>query len=348
MINNNIDVNVKLHGQYKLSVIENNKVVYTTPWSNNTILSCGLVDLYTYSIPEVINYLDLGTDTSLSGVEGYGLAGVVTQSVLSNIKFDNFETYQYNVSSKTYHATFTTPKVTIPIIIAEFAIKRDSTNAFARNVFSQSYSLQKNQLVNFEYRLTLNWSTVTTTSLPVTGNNTSYTYNIPITSTTYNIPYDRVYYNNNILRIINGIYKTDQTTDLNYIIPPMGDAYFPGAYSTSLGKNFSDFIPEEIATGIDNVNRKYSVSTQYKLKLGAETIINNQGVNSNTNALLLVKDGNTNIPTNKFNITYLAYPIILYKEYNKCVSGIGQKEYVTARENTVSLIYNYTWQEYSL
>lgn len=350
MINNNIDINVKLHGQYKFTVMEDNEIVYTSPWSNNTILSSGLVDLYTYSIPEIIKSLDIGTSTELPGVSGYGLSGVMTQSVLSSIGVTNFETFQYDVSSKTYHATFTTSKVTAPITISEFAIKRNKTNAFARNVFEYSYKLERNQLVNFEYRLTLHWSTVTTTNLPITGNSTSYTYTIPITSSTYNIPYDRVYYNNNILRIISGVYKNNQSAELNYIIPEMGSVTFPDVYSTSLGKRVSDFKPTKISNNLDNINRKYSVHTQYALKIDNESISNNKGINSATNTLLLVKDGNGDIPRNKFNITYLAYPITLYQDYLKCITNgvladTGQQEQSVIRKNIFYINYKYTWGE---
>ena len=339
MIHENINIDRKLRGQYRFSVLEDNNIVYSTPWCNNTILSSGLIDLYSYDIPTILNYLDIGTSRSLSGSLGYKLSGVIASSEFSNIKRDIVESYNDSISSRLYIASFTTKKALTSFDINEFAIKRDTGIAFARNVFTLPYSITTGQYINFEYRLAVVWSATHTGNMQVEGNTKTYTYSIPITSTTYNIPYENVYYKNNYLILINKIYNSDGTT-INSNIPSPGDNY-PAVFEWGLGNaDRSVYTPKETLTAIDNVNRLFTVTTLYK-----DIQVDFDQTNLYyANYALLVKDGDITQPTNKFNITKFAYPLIFFNNNTTCLSSVASSNVF----NVVTIGYNYTWGECSI
>ena len=338
----NVNVNIKLKGEYKLNIIENNSVIYSTPWSNNTILSGGLVDLYSNSIPDLLMYLDIGTSNLLSGSNGYGLSGVISPSIFKNVLRGSIETYQDTLTSKSYYTSFTTTAATANTTISEFAIKRSPlSGAFARNTFLSSYSILEDQIINFEYKLTVGWGSTTTSRLPITGNNSNYTYTIPITSTTYNIPYDRVYYNNNYLFLLGNIYDESYLPQLS--LPNMGDAY-PYFYEWGIKDSATSiYKPTELLSSIDNTTRKVSVTTIYRnIKCNS-----NAGVFDNITTALLVKDADLTSYNYKFNATRFAYPLVVYNDYYTCNFTETQvKALSTAPEfNILSLAYTYTWGE---
>ena len=346
MINENINVGIKLSGEYRFSILEDNKVVSTSDWRSNTILSGGLVDLYTHDIPTVMSNLDLGLSTSLAGLSGYGLSGVVVPSEFINVYRDVNEIYQEDVSSKIYYSTFTTNRATSAVTLNEFAIKRGAnTTAFARNTFSTGYDIKVNQYVNFEYRLTLNWDYITTSNIAVTGNNSTYTYTIPSTTKNYNIPYDRVFYNNNYLALLGDIRDLDAAGNYNVTtrLPNMGED-FPLYYDWGIqGEITSVYTPTTILTSIDNTNKRFNVSTRYN----NITCYPNSGVFSNIKNAILVADGNFNNSVGKFNITQFEYPLTVYNDAYNYADGVLLVN-DTYKYNTLALTYNYSWYECSV
>ena len=335
MIHDNINVDIKLKGQYRFSVKDNDTVVYTSPWCNNTILSSGLVDLHSYDIPNIISYLDIGSSSSLPGVSGYGLSGVIAETEFKNIYRDIVESYQDTISSKVYIASFSSGKALDNITINEFAIKRTEINSFARNTLTSTYSLCAGQIINFEYKLTVNWSSCSTSNLSVTGNSLGYTYTIPIISKTYNIPYDSLYYNNNVLFLLGNIYNSNGS--LLSCLPGMGDDYpvfFDWGIDTS---TFSTYTPNEVSSSIDNILRRYTVNTCYS-GIACEP---NSEVHSNIKTALLVKDGDITQRTNKFNATQFAFPLTVYNSLVVCPSTLPSN----TSFNNITLGYSYTWGE---
>jgi hypothetical protein len=336
-------VGIKLSREYRFSILEDGKVVTTSDWRSNTILSGGLVDLYTYDVPTVMSNLDLGLSNSLPGSNGYRLSGVIAPSEFTNIFRDVNEIYQEDVSSKIYYSTFTTNRATSAVTLNEFAIKRGTnTTAFARNTFSTGYDIKVNQYVNFEYRLTLNWDYTTAASIAVTGNNSTYKYTIPSTTKNYNIPYDRVFYNNNYLALLGDIRDLDAVGNYNVTtrLPNMGED-FPLYYDWGIqGDVTSIYTPTTILTSIDNTNKRFNVSTRYS----NITCYPNSGVYNNIKNALLVVDGNFNSSTSKFNITQFEYPLAVY---NDTFAYIGGNLVIndTNKYNSLALTYNYSWYE---
>ena len=345
MIDENINLNIKLRGQYKFNIIENNNVVYSTPWCNNTILSGGLVDLYSNSIPDMIQYLDIGTSNQLPGLSGYGLSGVMIPSIFTNILRDDIETYQEAISSKSYYTSFTSSKALSSVEIKEFAIKKSnnsSQRAFARNTFIESFTIIPNQIINFEYKLTVSWGSTTTTQLPMTGNSVNYTYTIPVTSTTYNIPYDRVFYNNNYLFLISNVY--DEFNILQTSLPAMGDAY-PYFYDWGIrDSTTSIYSPTEILSSINNTTRTFNVTTLYKNITCSE----DAGVFNNITTAVLVKDADVSSYNHLFNATRFAFPLAVYNDFYTCVVPLENQTITSSgipKFNILSLTYTYTWSE---
>jgi len=343
MLNENINIGIKLSGEYRFSILEDGKVITTSDWRSNTILSGGLVDLYTNDIPAVISNLDLGLSTSLSGSNGYKLSGVVAPSEFTNIFRDVTEIYQEDVSSKIYYSTFTTNRATTAVTLNEFAIKRgENTTAFARNTFSSGYAIEVNQYINFEYKLTLYWDYTTTSNIAVTGNSSTYKYSLPSTTKNYNIPYDRVFYNNNYLALLGDIRDLEVSGNYNVItrLPNMGED-FPLYYDWGIqGEETSVYTPTTVLTSIDNIKKQFNVSTRYD----NITCCSNSGVFSNIKYALLVVDGNFNSSTSKFNITQFKYPLAVYNDPYNYVGNVllvGD----TNKYNVLTLTYNYSWYE---
>ena len=345
MINENINVDIKLSGQYRISIIDDSGIIFTSDWRSNTILSSGLVDLYTYDIPTVCSYLDLGLSNNLPGLSGYSLSGVIIPSEFVNIYKDITEIYQDDVASKIYYTTFTTAKATSAATINEFSIKRSLSSAFARNTFSTGYDVEVGQYVNFEYKLILNWESTTTSVVSMTGNDSNYNYTIPCVTKSYNIPYDRVFYNNNYLALLGNIRDLD--IDGNYTttdrLPDMGED-FPIYYDWGIqGELTSVYAPTILSAGIDNPNRRFNVSTKYSnIKC-----FTNSGLYNNVKNALLVVDGNFTKSSNKFNITQFEYPLTIYNDAYNYTGGVLLVN-DTYKYNTLSLTYNYSWYECSV
>lgn len=332
MINQFTDIKISLHGQYKISIQSDDCIDYDSNWCNNTILSGGLAELYSYSFLEIMSLLDLGSNSTLGGSTGYSLSGVVTPVLpFTNIFNDFGDTFKASDTSRVYHAYYTSIKAPYDIMVREFAVKRNQTSvAFARNVFAQSYEIKKGQHVNFQYRLKVNWnSTVSTKTLSLSAG-TGSTFTVPITSTTYNIPHNRAYYNDNKLVLAN----TANSVIDNSTLPVFGSIHPGSIYSFAINTNKQRSIinPTEISRG-HGEGRTYSVSTVYS-NITSRT--NNTAINFINNAYL-VRDGALEVPTNWFHLTRFAFPIIVYNEIGVCLSAN------VASANGLSLTYKYTW-----
>jgi len=336
-MNNNVKIN--LHGQYRYSIIENGAVINSIPWSNNTILSSGLVDLYDKSIDDLLVYLDLGLSSNQPGAAGYGLSGVIANSVFTDIERDSIESYNDNAITRTFITNFTTSKSISSYSLNEFAIKRaKDTPAFARNTFQESLVIEPDQYINFEYKLSLSWLNTSSHSLPVTGNNTSYTYNLPVTSTNYNIPYYSVYNPNNYLLLLGDIYNDDNSISVD--LPSQGENY-PINFDWGIQQgSYSTFKPIEIYNGINQATKTYNVTTRYE-NISCPL---NSGIFSNIKYALLLYNNDFNIAANKFNITKFAYPLTVYNQSLSC-NGVTDVASGIPRYNNLSIDYNYSWTE---
>ena len=329
MINQSTDIKISLHGQYKISIQSDDCIDYDSNWCNNTILSGGLAELYSYTFLEIMSLLDLGSNSTLGGSSGYGLSGVVSSILpFTNIYNDFRDTFIDSTTSRVYHAYYTSIKAPYDITVSEFAVKRKQAGvAFARNVFTESYQVKKGQHINFQYRLKVNWeSTVDTKLLTVSTGISSFT--VPTTSATYNIPHNRAYYNNNKLVLANAANSVIDKSAL----PLFGDNYPGDVFNFAINSSNQKSIinPTEVSRG-HNEGRTYSVSTRYSnITSRADSV----AINFINNAYL-VSDGEIDIPSNWFYITRFAFPIIIYNEVAAC-AGV-------ATSNKLSLTYNYTW-----
>ena len=296
---NRVNLNLDLRGEYCYQVIDSNNVVESSDWSTNTILSGGLMDLYTYDVPSLINYLDFGKSSSYAGKDGYFLDGVheITDvSRLSSIRASTSESYIEDISTKVYYRSFTSLPSTTDTVLREFAIKRtDSSNAFARNTFVSPLNIKAGQYIIFYYRLKINWGSALDYNLTVnTGD--GYTYTIPVEGATYQIPYDRTYYNNNELIL-------SQTVEP---IPSFGTA-FPTVLSYGITNRVnSSFKPSELGYSIDHTTKTVTVSTAYN-HISATDV----GIYKNIQCIYLSKDGSMETSSNFF-VSKFRFPITIY------------------------------------
>jgi hypothetical protein len=295
---NRVNLNLELKGEYKCQVFDGNSILHETDWSSNTILSGGLLDLYNYSIPEMLGYLDFGQSSSYPGKEGYFLDNVyqLTDSTrLKGIAAATSETYTEDTSTRVYYRSFTSLPSTLDTTIREFAIKRSLTgNSFARNTMIP-LNIKAGQYVVFFYRLKVNWSSLLRYNLRVnTADN--YTYSVPVTGTIYQIPYERTYYNNNQLVL-------SQTVE---DIPSFGSV-FPTVIAYGVqNKVNSSFNPVELGYSIDHNTKSVTVSTAYH-NVSAAAI----GIYKNISNIYLSKDGLVS-NTNNFFTTKFKFPLSLY------------------------------------
>jgi len=296
---NNVNLDLNLHGEYSYQVIDDGLVVEESDWSTNTILSGGLLDLYTYDIPSLIGYLDFGKSNSFAGKLGYFLNGVneITDiDRLSSIPATTSESYIEDISTKVYYRSFTTLPSTSDTTLREFAIKRTaSSNAFARNTFLVPLNIKAGQYIVFYYRLKIDWKSVLNYNLAVrTGD--EYTYSIPVIGTTYQIPYDRTYYNNNELIL-------SQTTE---DIPSFGEV-FPTVQTYGITNRVSSsFKPSELGYSINHSTKTVTVSTAYN-NISATSV----GIYKNIQCLYLSKDGSMDTSSNFFASKF-RFPLAIY------------------------------------
>jgi hypothetical protein len=346
---NNVNLNLDLKGEYSYQVIDNGLVVEESDWSTNTILSGGLIDLYTYDIPSLLNYLDFGKSGNFIGKAGYFLNGVeetTGDSRLSSVKASTSESYVENVSTKVYYRSFTTLPSTSNATIREFAIKRSqSSNAFARNTFLTPLNIKAGQYIIFYYRLKIDWSSILNYRLTInTGDN--YDYSIPVDGATYQIPYDRTYYNNNSLIL-------SQTTE---DIPNFGEI-FPTNLTYGINNRVSSsFKPTELGYSIDHTTKSVTVNTSY-VNVSASSV----GIFKNIRCIYLSKDGSVD-PSSNFFVSRFKFPLAIYNldadttasiqltysiNTNSGPIGPYSDPYAPSgkRTNYFTFNVNYTWRE---
>lgn len=344
MHNNLLNSDVNLYGEYRLRVLEDTKTISDTGWCKNTILSGGLVSLSSLDISSALYYLDLGTSNTLPGSNGYKLNGVVTKSVNSefvNVLRDSLQTFTDLLSTKVYIAGFSSEISTASTeTLSEFSIKSINGVGFSRNVFPSSVTVNYGQGVNFEYRLSVGWNTSKNVVVPFktrSGNSFS-TFYIPTTSASFNIPYDRVYYSNNKLILLK-----------NSSLPKFGDNISSELIFGLNNKYFSTFSPTVVSSVIDHTTKQMNVFEEYQ-NITAPDLT---GVVDDINIALLVKDGETSIPSNNFLATKFAYPLVVYN-YNSVEdiniiplnsSGTNISLYDRFKQNVISLCYRYAWTE---
>jgi hypothetical protein len=322
-----MDINYKLSGQYRYTIITDNRPVYSSNWTRNTILSSGLTELYSKSIPEILNNLSLGQSSALPGTQGYNLSGVITPSNFINIPRADFQSYTdiSTPSVRTYYTTFSISTSSTPSVFREFAIMSTPRIGFARNVFPDAVVVPENSILNFEYQLVVDWTNSQTTSILV-QNISSNTFNLPLSVTTYNIPGDKVFYPN--AQIILNQYTG--------ALPLFGSDFWSASpnWGITTGSN-STFSVSQILTSIDNGNRKFIATTVYS---GISAPINS-GFNSNINSFNVVLDGNVNIKTNSFVYCRFAYPLSVYN-LTSVVSSVSYTQ-----RNILNLTLRYSWAE---
>lgn len=343
-----VDANINLCGEYRLKVLESDTIVSDSGWCKNTILSGGLIKLATLPFSGILNFLDLGTSSALSASPNFSLSGVLapsTNSVLNNVERDNFQII-YNSAHpnlRTYYTSFTTQLAnTVTETIREFAIKPvagNTADAFSRAVLNTPTTVNFNQAVNFEYRLSVDWSSFVerdytpfrTTPFTIGSPASSYnTFYVPTTSTVYNIPEDRIFNPLNKLILCK---NNDQ-------LPAFLDSY-PNPIEYGLPTEASStFTPTTLSAYLDKTKKCFNILTQYS-NLSAPQ---GAGVLSGIyTAVLASPETNT-----KFLATRFKTPLTLYN-YERLSDVIGlstyDANYDVFRKNLISLNYRYAWGE---
>ena len=338
-MNNTLNCTVDLKGTYNVKIIRNNEIAYNSDWCNNTILSGGLMALYNTDVPDFINYLDLGVSGSLGGSAGYYLNGILAAPPLSsfiNILCDNKESYIEGLSSKVYKATFSTISASQDISLQEFAIKPAlSSNAFARNTFGSAIDVLMGDILEFTYKIKLNWYNTTASTAKInTGD--GYTYSIPLTTYTYNIPvYDRPYYNKNYLVL------TTNNDPITAIGAPWPVQLKVGISTPSK----SSFPPTEIGYSINHSTKSVTVSTVYT---GVQS--NVTGIYRDISTFLIIPDNSLELD-HRFTATRFAVPFVFYNISNLYYNLTGISNDTTSPfagtflRNRYNFNYNYTWRE---
>jgi hypothetical protein len=341
MYNNTINYNYNLYGEYRLRVLSKTGVVHDTGWCKNTILSSGLVALSSVPFSSALSYVDFGVSSSLSGVLGYGLNGVLSacsNPELINVSRDSLQTFSDTLTSKAYISIFATdPSSVQSETIREFAIKTTDGVPFARNVLSTPIPLSYDQSINFEYKLSTSWYSKYEVSIPFKTTK-GLTFFIPSTSVTYNAPYDGVYYNNNILYLLR---NTDE-------LPEYGSNWPENINFAFNSELYSSFEPTTLSAFLNNSQRWMTVIDEYSGLQAPD----NYGAEFNINTALLVKDGSIHNNKSRFLATRFKYPISLYDLNNISVlAGALQMPTIYSstdncfKKNLLSLVYKYTWCE---
>lgn len=343
-----VDAKINLCGEYRLKIVEDSTVISDSGWCKNTILSGGLIRLATLPFSDILNFLDLGTSSALSATPNFSLSGVLapsTNSTLNNVERDNFQII-YNSAYpnlRTYYVSFTTQladKVTETI--REFAIKPNlgsTSSAFSRATLNTPTEVNFNQAVNFEYRLSVDWSSYVERdytpfrTMPFTIGSPASSYNtfyIPTTSIVYNIPEDRIFNPLNKLILCRN----------NEELPVFLDTY-PNPVEYGLPTEASStFHPVTLSAYLDKNKKCFNVLTQYS-SLSAPQ---GSGILSGIYTAVLVSP-TTNT---KFLATRFKSPITLYNyERLSDVTGLSTHNinYDIFRRNLISLNYRYAWGE---
>ena len=340
---NKIDFNIRLVGEYKIKILNGNTIKYESDWRHNTILSNGLASLYGAEISDLLGFVDFGSSTALSGTAGYYQTGIISspsQLNYVNVSRSTYDTFYENQSTVVHYNTYITPSVLSDLYLNEFAIKSNiGSNAFARNVFSSPIVLNRNDSLEFVYRLKLNWNAHVEKSLKFkTGD--SYTYFVPITSALYQVPYSNKTYEAGSTLIIA---KNKEP------LPAFG-ADYPNPISYGIINSlYSTFSSTELGSAINNFTKTYTVSTAY-YNVSSRVF----GTYKDINSIILSKDNTVN-KTSKYFVTRLKFPLVLYKIQTAdftnlnidCDCCIPYDLYISAPSyiNYFNYFINYSWSE---
>jgi hypothetical protein len=323
-----INYNIGLCGEYRLTVLDNKTVISDTGWCKNTILSGGLEYLATDSILGGLSYIDFGTSTLHSGE--YNFTGVLTPSTnteLINVSSNNIQYYSLNSSTQVYYATFSTKNASSNSeILNEFCIKTGNQIGFSRTVLPDPVSVGIGQNVNFEYRVSVDYSNEHQSSVEFATYSGNSFY-IPVTSRSYNLP--------NFDNDITSVGKLVDTYPLyllqnNEELPSFGNNYpQERVYGVNDSQMQSKFYPSVVYSALDDTTKSYSVITEYNnLSAPLDTGIFN---NINT-ALLTYKDSG-------FYVSRFAFPLALYN------TSLYANNTSVNSSNLMALYYKYTWGE---
>jgi hypothetical protein len=326
-----INYNIGLCGEYRLVVKDNSIVVSDTGWCKNTILSGGLEFLSTNSILDGITFLDLGT-SSLSG-NNYTLSGVLVpcnDSSLTNIPSTDIEYYKLDTSTQVYYSLFSSQLVSSQTeSVNEFCVKTVNKTGFSRAVLSEPVQIRLGQNINFEYRVSVDHTSLKESNVEFTTPDNSSFY-IPVTSKTFNIPNDEKDINR-VGRLVDNY--TLALSENNDTLPDFGATYpndkQPLLCGVGLSTALSRFTPTVVYSGLDDATKQYNVITLYN-NISAP---NDSGVFDNIYSAVLKYD---NL---EFNVTRFAFPIVVYN-----TTLFSNATSINAG-NLLSLYYSYTWGE---
>lgn len=359
-----IDCISDLRGEYNISVLEGDNTIYTSGWCQNTILSSGLQNLYNKTVTSLTGILDLGKSDALPGAEGFNLTGVIEPS--DSFTFLNVARSRHTIYTeknaqnagtvRVFYSYFITNVADSPQTFAEFAIKSDKKNAFARNTFKSKIVVQENQYIVMEYRLRVrrNYSFTTKLSFDTGGNQT---FSIPCSGTCFNIPYNEMYRNDNELILLS------ENTNL----PEFGVKWPLIPTYAIRSRAFSTFKSKEIGYSLDNTTRSFTVSTIFS-NISAQP----NGLYNRINTFLLTRSSNVQfdigLPNSAFMGIKFKFPLALYNYENDFfdVDGSTSESIVIAkcygesmyrcyprpdapktRYNKFDIWFNYTWREVS-
>lgn len=331
---NNISRNIGLYGEYRITVNQNNTVIKDSGWCKNTILSSGLELLFSTSIPQCLQSLDLGTNSTDAG--NYTLSGVITPSLNTELLGISSNNVQYHPlgNIQSYYATYSSPAASFQSeTINEFCIKgQNNTIGFARNVLVQPIVVNIGQNINFEYRLSLTYNiNAEVGNLAFkTPNDTFY---LPISSCQYNLPNIDEQKPTEVGKIVDN-YPLVLTQNSDSL-PSFGDLY-PSQYVYAVNKSpiQSTFTPTVVFSGLDPYNKSFTAITEYK---NLSTPLNS-GIFDNINSAILTYNDKG------FHITRFDYPLALYN-YKSIVTSISTTPDYEYNQNLLSLFYKYTWCE---
>ena len=324
----NINYNIKLCGEYRLTVLDNKTVVSDTGWCKNTILSGGLVYLANNSFLDSLSFVDFGTDISNPG--SFSLDSVITPCVnaeLTDIPSNNIQYYPVDKSIQVYYSTYSSSIISvIEEVVNEFCIKTKEKIGFSRTVLPSPVTVNIGQNLNFEYRVSVDYTNESASNVEfVTHDGTSFY--VPVTSKVFNLPnFDNDLSRAGRLIDTYPLLLLQNSEDL----PSFGDSYpQTEIYAINNSQQQSTFAPSIVYSDIDNITKSYSVITEYR-NLSAPL---NSGVFDNINtALLKYKD--TGVLLSRFG-----YPLTIYN------SSLYSNPSAINSSNLLSLFYKYTWSE---
>jgi hypothetical protein len=158
----NISLKTDINGYFSYRVYKEvpENIIYQSPIQKNLIVDSGLEYLYTKSITEVMQLLDLGNSSTPASPSDTGIIG--TRFSYSNIFNDLLALSTTNVfvpetSISEYTTFFRTKTTSTPIILQEFVIKPGvNQKAFARQIFSP-INLGPGEGLEFTYKVQVTW-----------------------------------------------------------------------------------------------------------------------------------------------------------------------------------------------